>query len=65
MGGEAAAGVRGRDDGGLGQSAGRGDGVMKTDLGFILKVELVGLDGLKGKRLRAREEWRMPFTFST
>lgn len=64
MGGEAAARVRGRDDGGLGQSAGGEDGVMRTDLGFILKVELVGLDGLKGKRLRAREEWRMPFTFS-
>lgn len=65
MDGEAAAGVRGRNGGGLGQSAGGGDGVMRTDLGFILKVELVGLDGLKAKRLRARGEWRMSFTFST
>lgn len=42
MGGEAAARVRGRDDGGLGQSAGGEDGVMRTDLGFILKVETSG-----------------------
>ena len=62
--GEATAVVQRRDDGGLGQGVGHGDGVMRTDLGFILKVEPMGLDGLKGKRMREREEWRMPFTFS-
>lgn len=43
---------------------GSGDGVTWTDLRSILKAEPIGLDGLKGKRLEEKEEWRMPSSFA-
>ena len=55
-------GIQGRDDDGLGQGAGVRDGVMPVDLGFILKVISAGLEVLKVKKMREREEGRRLLT---